>query len=291
MPTYPRLYLNGQWVPSGDGKINLSDSSPVRQATVAPENFVPVIRGTRVYYPPDGIDFPLFSIKFLVMGQGTTADDKIADCENSLASLTALCCTRDLNELYLYPSQSFSSDPMYGRGTLVSFDRQESPRDYALVTVVYRLDRPFWRSQFNATQTLNPNSGTTFTLSADFNCSAPIFGPQIDILGPITNPRIIDLESGSGILVNTTIPAGATMSVLTWNLNAIGGVANPTNYVSAFDNNPVAGLATLARRFRLTNRPLTAGANPTAWRPQVQINGQSINANTRVTITGPRQFR
>jgi hypothetical protein len=291
MPVYPRLYLNGQWVPSGDGKINLSDSSPVRQATVAAETFVPVVRGRRVLYPPDGIDFPLFSVKFLVMGQGSTVDDKIADCEQSIQNLTTLCCTRDINTMYYYPSQAWASTGLYAEGTLVSFEREESPRDYALITLIYRLNRPFWRAPNESSQTLAISSSSgTYTLSSDFNCSAPIFGPSLDILGPVTNPRIADFETGCGVLLNATIPSGVTVTISTEDMSGFG-MANVTRQLSLYESSSSAGLATSARAFRLTNAPLTTGANPSDWRPRIRVNCTGQTSATRLTVRAYRQYR
>ncbi|GAA2554905.1 hypothetical protein GCM10010423_65100 [Streptomyces levis] len=88
----------------------------------------------------------------------------------------------------------------------------------------------FWRDESSSTLADDIAPGSNIVLSGLAKASAPMTDLIFNVTGPITNPRVTDVESGSWVQYNGAIGSGSTLSIINSTMDITGGtLANMTH--------------------------------------------------------------
>jgi hypothetical protein len=140
------------------------------------------------------------------------------------------------------------------------------------ISVVLTLPSGFWEDQSSGTM-LSSAPGTNLVVSGAANATAPMTDLTYAITGPATNPKVVDVESGSYFQYNGVIAAGTTMTI------------NPDMTVT---NGTLANMVHVGDVNWLTLHPVVDITAVT--KSQVTFTASSTTAATRLTITGKRKY-
>ena len=112
------------------------------------------------------------------------------------------------------------------------------PITSAQITVELTIPDGFWRDSTDTTlaSLAAAFSGRVTALDA---ATAPMNDLEFDIVGPVTNPRITDNESGSWVQYNGTVPATDTLKIFNTSMSISGTGFTPSllNMQHAGDSN------------------------------------------------------
>lgn len=150
-----------------------------------------------------------------------------------------------------------------------TIEPQLIPITSAQITVELTIPDGFWR---------DATDSTLATLAAAFSgrvtaldkATAPMNDLEFDIVGPVTNPRITDNESGHWVQYNGTVSAGNTLKIFntTMSVSGVGFTPALANMQHAGDTNWLTLYPTAAGGVNLT-----FGGSATTGATQLQLIG------------------
>lgn len=143
------------------------------------------------------------------------------------------------------------------------------PITSGMITVELTIPDGFWRDAADT---------TLATLAAAFSgrvtaldtATAPMNDLEFDIVGPVTNPRITDNESGSWVQYTGTVSAGNTLKIVnsSMSISGVGFTPNIINMTHAGDSNWLTLYPTAPNGVNIT-----FGGSGTTGATQLQIIG------------------
>lgn len=167
----------------------------------------------------------------------TSVDQGRQNFDNNFDTLTRLFGRRR-NLLNIVRNMSDGSSRLALCSVMATIEPQLVPITSAQMTVELAIPDGFWR---DATDT------TLATLAAAFSgrvtaldaATAPMNDLEFDIVGPVTNPRVTDNESGSWFQYNGTVAAATTLKVFNTSMSISGVGFSPSllNMQHAGDSN------------------------------------------------------
>jgi hypothetical protein len=97
--------------------------------------------------------------------------------------------------------------------------------------LVFDLQLPysFWQDVANQVQAGVATNAANVALGNFAAGTAPISDMQIGLVGPLTNPKVTDVESGAWVQYNAVIPTGTTINLFCDTLTTDGVVGNITH--------------------------------------------------------------
>lgn len=112
------------------------------------------------------------------------------------------------------------------------------PITSGMITVELTIPDGFWR---DATDTTLATLAAAFSgrVTALDTATAPMNDLEFDIVGPVTNPRITDNESGSWVQYTGTVASGNTLKIVnsSMSISGVGFSPNIINMTHAGDSN------------------------------------------------------
>lgn len=137
------------------------------------------------------------------------------------------------------------------------------------ITVELTIPDGFWR---DATDTTLATLAAAFSgrVTALDTATAPMNDLEFDIVGPVTNPRITDNESGSWVQYTGTVSAGNTLKIVnsSMSISGVGFSPNIINMTHAGDSNWLTLYPTAPNGVNIT-----FGGSGTTGATQLQIIG------------------
>ena len=143
------------------------------------------------------------------------------------------------------------------------------PITSGMITVELTIPDGFWRDAADT---------TLATLAAAFSgrvtaldtATAPMNDLEFDIVGPVTNPRITDNESGSWVQYTGTVSAGNTLKIVnsSMSISGVGFTPSIINMTHAGDSNWLTLYPTAPNGVNIT-----FGGSGTTGATQLQITG------------------
>lgn len=141
----------------------------------------------------------------------------------------------------------------------------------------YTIPNVFWEDDTATTQSSTANSSLPkpFDLTSFANMTGVIEDAVIDVVGPITNPRVTDKETGTYVEYTGTVGSGSTWSI---------DVAAATSKVGA---SSVMANTKHVGGYRLLIIPSNFG---TADTPRLELTGSAGGATTQLKVTARRKW-
>lgn len=143
------------------------------------------------------------------------------------------------------------------------------PITSGMITVELTIPDGFWR---DATDTTLATLAAAFSgrVTALDTATAPMNDLEFDIVGPVTNPRITDNESGSWVQYTGTVASGNTLKIVnsSMSISGVGFSPNIINMTHAGDSNWLTLYPTAPNGVNIT-----FGGSGTTGATQLQIIG------------------
>lgn len=143
------------------------------------------------------------------------------------------------------------------------------PITSGMITVELTIPDGFWR---DATDTTLATLAAAFSgrVTALDTATAPMNDLEFDIVGPVTNPRITDNESGSWVQYTGTVASGNTLKIVnsSMSISGVGFTPNIINMTHAGDSNWLTLYPTAPNGVNIT-----FGGSGTTGATQLQIIG------------------
>lgn len=143
--------------------------------------------------------------------------------------------------------------------------------------VSYEIPKTWWEDDSTTTQatTANATLPKTLSLTSFANMTGIIEDPIIKVYGPITNPVVTDMETGSWVKYTGTLT-----NLDTWTLDA-GAWTSKVNSTGVLDRTTHGG------GYRLFVVPNCYGATNT---PSIKLEGTSGGATTKLELVARRKW-
>lgn len=172
-----------------------------------------------------------------------------------------------------------------------NIDPDHRPGGWTRLTAALDVPGVFWRdtaaSTFSQTQ---PVSGTSYVMANLAGSTAPIGDAKVLWTGPVTNPTAADPYSGSTVMWQGTVAAGAQVRVEAGTMTAVSG----TGIGLSGAGTDVSGSLVPSgpgSAFRLLDfTPEIVAADPTNRRVRVTVTGTGITSATNVQVSARRAF-
>lgn len=143
--------------------------------------------------------------------------------------------------------------------------------------IAYTIPKVWWEDESATVQASNPSASLPHTLNlTNFDgMTGVIEDAQFDVLGPITNPRITDLETGAWVQYSGSVGAGSTWTV------------NVGTWASTVLGNSVLGATTHNGGYRFLTIPNCYGLQNHA---RLTLSGTGASSATKMTVTARRKW-
>lgn len=163
-----------------------------------------------------------------------------------------------------------------------------SPDASARITAVLRLPKVYWRGPTGDYSRVHPPLGGVNRVTTLDGSSGPVDDALILITGPITNPRVTDLNSGEWVQANFAVAAGEKLLINCATWQARRGTA--VTYAGGGSIVSQALSASKGRAALLRLTPAMTAGNPLDTRVTVSLTGTGDNADTTLGIRAQPAF-
>jgi len=181
-------------------------------------------RWVRKYFGPARKQLTIFvSSKDINTGfEGANLDAQRANLDENLDFLTRLFARRN-KLLTVRRDMSDGTSRTASAEVVMTMDPVQIGIANAKMGVELYIPSGFWRDASSSTLADNIAPGTNIVLSNLANATAPMTDLTFNVTGPITNPRVTDVESGSWVQYNGAIGGGSTLSIINSSMTITGG--------------------------------------------------------------------
>ena len=207
------------------------DSTPVVVGENVAYNQQHGERWVRKYFGPARKQLTLYvSSKSISTGfEGANLDEQRKNLDANIDFLTRLFSRRN-KLLTVKRDLSDGTSRVAQAEVVMTMDPVTIGLSSARMGVELFIPSGFWRDENSSTLADNIAPGTNIVLSNLASASAPMTDLTFNVTGPITNPRVTDVESASWVQYNGAIGAGTTLSIVNSTMTITGGtLANMTH--------------------------------------------------------------
>lgn len=149
-------------------------------------------------------------------------------------------------------------------------------------TIAYTIPSTWWEDETTTTQsaTAGATLPKTLSLTSFANMTGTIEDASFTVVGPITNPRITDSETGAWVQYTGTVASGSS-----WFLDVAAATSKVGTTAAAATT--VMANTTHAGGFKMMVIPNTYNLTNT---PQLVLSGSAGNSTTNLSVTARRKW-